>query len=73
MTKDGIPKRRRQDEARRKKRLQAAAAWPKASNSTPKAIQVPSAAPRPSVGLPPMTYPIKRATLGKRQAPGGSL
>ncbi len=62
----GIPKKRAEAEQLRKKRAQAASGLAKR--------------PRPSVGrakampaqLPPHSYPVKRAALGKRQVPGGA-
>jgi hypothetical protein len=60
----GISKKLQRDDLLRKKRMQAARAWPTA------AVAPPTAAPRPSVGLPAHRYPEKRVALGKRQGEG---
>jgi hypothetical protein len=73
MTKGRLDKKQRQDDQRRK-RAQAASGLAQGAKSPARPIPVPSAAKRVSVGratpLPPAPYPIKRVSLGKRQAPG---
>jgi hypothetical protein len=64
---NGISKRQKEAEELRKKRARAAHAWPEAAAELPKAVRVPSAAPR----LPAVHYPVLRRSLGKRQG-GGS-
>ena len=79
MTK-GVSKKLQRDEQLRKKRAQAASVLAHGAKVPPKPIVVVAARrSRPSAGratampepLPPAHYPIKRSSLGKRQAPGG--
>ena len=67
MTRGRIDKRQRQADLLRKKRAQAA------STLTQGAKTVAAMARQASVSraepLPPMSYPLKKAQLGKRQAP----
>jgi hypothetical protein len=61
-----ISKKQQLDEQRRKRR-QAARAWPTAAEAPPRAIPVLSAAPRAPAPLPAHRYPEKRVALGRRQ------
>jgi hypothetical protein len=65
----GISKKLQRGDQLRKKRAQAAPAWPVAAKVALQAIPLPSAAPRPSAPLPAHRYPAKRASLGPRQVP----
>ncbi|MDQ6868816.1 MAG: hypothetical protein M3178_10585 [Pseudomonadota bacterium] len=77
MTRDGISKKQRQDDQRRK-RTQAASALATGAKNPLKAISVTPRPQRPSVGLSraasepmaPHSYPVTRAAIGKRQTPG---
>jgi hypothetical protein len=75
----GIPKKRQRAEQLRKKRAQAASGLVHGAKKPPPAIPIASRPQLPSVGratavsepLPPMSYPIKKAALGKPQTAGG--
>jgi hypothetical protein len=62
-----INKRERMAEQLRKKRAQTAGIWLTAARKPPKAIPVGAMATLASVDLSPHSYPLKRASLGKRQ------
>jgi hypothetical protein len=63
---NGISNRQKAEELRHQKRMRAAMAAPLAGKVPPKAVPLPSAAPRP-----PAHYPAKRVAVGKRQEAGG--
>ncbi len=67
MTKGRIDKKQRQDD-QRKKRLQAAPARATGAKRSPPPVGLSRAASEP---LPPHSYPVTRAAIGKRQTPGG--
>jgi hypothetical protein len=79
MTK-GVSKKLQRDDQRRKKRAQTATGFAQAAKTPPKAIPIAQRRSRPTDGrataahepLPAHSYPTKRVSLGKRQAPGGS-
>jgi hypothetical protein len=80
MTKGRLDKKQRLADERRKKRLKASGVWLTAAKVPPRPIIVVAARrPRPSVRpataisepLPLAHYPAKRASIGKRQVPGG--
>jgi hypothetical protein len=70
-----IPRKQQLAEQRRKRAQPASGLAQGAKSPARPIIPVPSAAKRVSVGratpLPAAPYPIKRVSLGKRQAPGG--
>jgi hypothetical protein len=79
MTKGRLDKKQRQDDQRRK-RAQAASVLAQGAKKPVAAVPIASRPQRPPVGrataavsepLPPMSYPIKKAALGKPQTAGG--
>jgi hypothetical protein len=80
MTK-GIPRKQRLAEQRHAKRVQGCATWGPAAKKPPRAVPIATKPSRPSVGriapampeaLTPVHYPAKRASIGRRQEPGGA-
>jgi hypothetical protein len=65
----GLSKKLQRSDQLRRKRAQAAQAWPTAPLMPQKAIPIPSAAKRAPAPLSPAHYPAKRSSLGERQKP----
>ena len=69
----GLSKKLQRSDQLRRKRAQAAQAWPTAPLMPQKAIPIPSTAKQAPAGLAAHRYPLKKSSLGAPQVPLASV